>query len=217
MDKYNSSCGIGQCQCCELFDHYSVNCRLPACVVICAGPHLTSECAHTTKLNNPVHANCEGPHPASYSGCPKFTKPVAPQLTIPFLIIEDDIRILIAQVSLLKDISLTIIFLLLHLLLFRLLSFNFIFLPYYHFLYLHIPPQKKTLNPNRHLFPLNDLLYPSLLLETSIVITEVGTVPELTRLAFSYTQQHNLHIAVPPTPTRFGSVTHSINDIAILA
>ncbi|GIX68000.1 hypothetical protein CEXT_299581 [Caerostris extrusa] len=59
-------CTIGQCHRCQLFGHSSINCRLPARCV---------KCAHTTKMENPVFANCKGPHPASYRGCPKFPKP----------------------------------------------------------------------------------------------------------------------------------------------
>ncbi|GIX79334.1 hypothetical protein CDAR_228141 [Caerostris darwini] len=33
---------------------------------------------------------------------------------------------------------------------------------------------------------------------------------------YNFTQQHNLHIAAPHTPIRFGSLTPSIIDIAIL-
>ncbi|GIX84927.1 nucleic-acid-binding protein from transposon X-element [Caerostris extrusa] len=77
VEKYNSSGGIGQCHRCQLFVHSSINCHLPARCVKYAGPHLTSECGHTTKMDNPVCANCTGSHPASYRGCPKFSKPVA--------------------------------------------------------------------------------------------------------------------------------------------
>ncbi|GIY82209.1 reverse transcriptase domain-containing protein [Caerostris darwini] len=75
VEKYNTSGTIGQCHRCQLFEHSSVNCRLPGRCVKCAGPHLTSECSHTTKTENPVCTICKGPHPASYRGCPKFPKP----------------------------------------------------------------------------------------------------------------------------------------------
>ncbi|GIY71190.1 nucleic-acid-binding protein from transposon X-element [Caerostris darwini] len=72
IEKYNTTGTIGQCHRCQLFGHSGINCRLPARCVKCAGPHLTGECLHTTKMENPVCANCKGPHPASYRECPKF-------------------------------------------------------------------------------------------------------------------------------------------------
>ncbi|GIY59034.1 hypothetical protein CDAR_275451 [Caerostris darwini] len=49
----------------------SINCNLP---IECAGQHLTKDCSITNHTENPICANCNGSHPVSYRGCPKFPK-----------------------------------------------------------------------------------------------------------------------------------------------
>ncbi|GFY51710.1 nucleic-acid-binding protein from transposon X-element [Trichonephila inaurata madagascariensis] len=58
-----------QCYRCQEFIHHSRLCnRAPKCLK-CSGSHLTAECKKSTK--SPAKcANCGGPHPANYSGCP---------------------------------------------------------------------------------------------------------------------------------------------------
>ncbi|GIY88012.1 nucleic-acid-binding protein from transposon X-element [Caerostris darwini] len=74
VEKYNNKGGISQCHRCQLFGHSSINCKLPIKCVKCAGHHLTKDCTITTHTDTPVCANCQGSHPASYRGCPKFPK-----------------------------------------------------------------------------------------------------------------------------------------------
>ncbi|GFY40086.1 nucleic-acid-binding protein from transposon X-element [Trichonephila inaurata madagascariensis] len=58
-----------QCYRCQEFFHHSRLCnRAPKCLK-CSGSHLTAECKKSTK--SPAKcANCGGPHPANFSGCP---------------------------------------------------------------------------------------------------------------------------------------------------
>ncbi|GIX66919.1 nucleic-acid-binding protein from transposon X-element [Caerostris darwini] len=74
VEKYNNKGGISQCHRCQLFGHSSINCKLPIKCVKCAGQHLTKDCSITNHTETPVCANCQGSHPASYRGCPKFPK-----------------------------------------------------------------------------------------------------------------------------------------------
>ncbi|GIY62197.1 nucleic-acid-binding protein from transposon X-element [Caerostris darwini] len=74
VEKYNNKGGISQCHRCQLFSHSSINCKLPIKCVKCAGQHLTKDCSITNHTETPVCANCQGSHPASYRGCPKFPK-----------------------------------------------------------------------------------------------------------------------------------------------
>ncbi|GFX47775.1 nucleic-acid-binding protein from transposon X-element [Trichonephila clavipes] len=58
-----------QCYRCQEFYHHSRLCnRAPKCLK-CSGGHLTAECKKSIK--SPAKcANCGGPHPANFSGCP---------------------------------------------------------------------------------------------------------------------------------------------------
>ncbi|GFY50924.1 nucleic-acid-binding protein from transposon X-element [Trichonephila inaurata madagascariensis] len=58
-----------QCYRCQEFFHHSRLCnRAPKCLK-CSGSHLTAECKKSAK--SPAKcANCGGPHPANFSGCP---------------------------------------------------------------------------------------------------------------------------------------------------
>ncbi|GFY78278.1 nucleic-acid-binding protein from transposon X-element, partial [Trichonephila inaurata madagascariensis] len=58
-----------QCYRCQEFYHHSRLCnRAPKCLK-CSGSHLTADCKKSTK--SPAKcANCGGPHPANFSGCP---------------------------------------------------------------------------------------------------------------------------------------------------
>ncbi|GFX50481.1 nucleic-acid-binding protein from transposon X-element [Trichonephila clavipes] len=58
-----------QCYRCQEFYHHSRLCnRAPKCLK-CSGRHLTAECKKSAK--SPAKcANCGGPHPVNFSGCP---------------------------------------------------------------------------------------------------------------------------------------------------
>ncbi|GIX98522.1 nucleic-acid-binding protein from transposon X-element [Caerostris darwini] len=74
VEKYNNKGGISQCRRCQQFGHSSINCKLSMKWVKCAGQHLTKDLSITNHTENPICANCNGSHPASYRGCPKFPK-----------------------------------------------------------------------------------------------------------------------------------------------
>ncbi|GFY74216.1 nucleic-acid-binding protein from transposon X-element [Trichonephila inaurata madagascariensis] len=62
-----------QCYRCQEFYHNSRFCdRAPRCLK-CSGSHLTSDCTKSNKAPAKC-ANCSGPHPANYSGCPQNPK-----------------------------------------------------------------------------------------------------------------------------------------------
>ncbi|GIY82208.1 RNA-directed DNA polymerase from mobile element jockey [Caerostris darwini] len=142
------------------------------------------------------------------------------------LIIGIDTPTLVVLVFLSRDTFLTITFLLL-----LLLSFK----P--QIIQLHLPnptallstdirPQKKNpSNPNRHLFPINDLLPLHNSFSSYFIAGDLNCHHRSWNCSransfdiqlFKFTQHHNLHIAAPSTPTRFGSATPSTIDIAIL-
>ena len=67
-EPYKNKRGVTQCHNCQGFGHGTKNCGLPSKCVKCAGNHHTTKC---TKLKTaPAKgANCEGNHPANFSGC----------------------------------------------------------------------------------------------------------------------------------------------------
>ncbi|GFY46678.1 RNA-directed DNA polymerase from mobile element jockey [Trichonephila inaurata madagascariensis] len=69
IEPLNGSQMPPQCYRCQEFFHHSRLCnRAPKCLK-CSGSHLTAECKKSTK--SPAKcANCGGPYPAIYSGCP---------------------------------------------------------------------------------------------------------------------------------------------------
>ncbi|GFU19932.1 nucleic-acid-binding protein from transposon X-element [Trichonephila clavipes] len=70
VEPLNKSTLPPQCYRCQEFFHHSRFCtRAPKCLK-CSGGHLTSECTKSAKAPAKC-ANCCGPHPANFSGCPK--------------------------------------------------------------------------------------------------------------------------------------------------
>ncbi|GFX47776.1 nucleic-acid-binding protein from transposon X-element [Trichonephila clavipes] len=70
VEPLNKSTLPPQCYRCQEFFHHSRYCtRAPKCLK-CSGGHLTSECTKSAKAPAKC-ANCSGPHPANFSGCPK--------------------------------------------------------------------------------------------------------------------------------------------------
>nr|CAH7725384.1 unnamed protein product [Callosobruchus chinensis] len=70
--------GPGQCYRCQQFGHSQLCCRGAVRCVRCAGAHRPSECQVPT--SEPAKcANCGGPHPASYGGCPRRPSPTQRQ------------------------------------------------------------------------------------------------------------------------------------------
>ncbi|GFT88254.1 nucleic-acid-binding protein from transposon X-element [Trichonephila clavipes] len=70
VEPLNKSTLPPQCYRCQEFFHHSRFCtRAPKCLK-CSGGHLTSEFTKSAKAPAKC-ANCSGPHPANFSGCPK--------------------------------------------------------------------------------------------------------------------------------------------------
>ncbi|GBM42872.1 hypothetical protein AVEN_245699-1 [Araneus ventricosus] len=64
-----------QCLNCQMWNHGSNGCKLSPKCVVCSGKHPSKECPHKGKQETvPKCANCDGPHTASYRGCPKYPK-----------------------------------------------------------------------------------------------------------------------------------------------
>ncbi|GIY17856.1 hypothetical protein CEXT_496661 [Caerostris extrusa] len=95
------------------------------------------------------------------------------------------------------------------------------------FISTYIPPQKKNpSNPNRHLFPINDLLtihnsfsLTSLLVTLTVTIGVQENCSRANPFGIQLLNSPSITIcthAAPSTPTRFGSVTPCTINIAIL-
>ncbi|GBN27842.1 Nucleic-acid-binding protein from transposon X-element [Araneus ventricosus] len=70
---------VRQCYKCQTWRHTASNCKLKPKYVVCAGPHESKECPNkkveSDEQKIPVKcANCDGPHTASYKGCPKYPR-----------------------------------------------------------------------------------------------------------------------------------------------
>ncbi|GFT18435.1 nucleic-acid-binding protein from transposon X-element [Trichonephila clavipes] len=82
VEPLNKSTMPPQCYRCQEFFHHSWFCaRAPKCLK-CSGGHLTSECTKSAKAPAKF-ANCSGPHPANFSGCPKNPINTKPNKTKP--------------------------------------------------------------------------------------------------------------------------------------
>ncbi|GFW54697.1 RNA-directed DNA polymerase from mobile element jockey [Trichonephila clavipes] len=70
VEPLNKSTMPPQCYRCQEFFHHSRFCaRAPKCLKF-SGGHLTSDCTKSAKAPAKC-ANCSGPHPANFSGCPR--------------------------------------------------------------------------------------------------------------------------------------------------
>lgn len=72
-EPYRNKKGVSQCHRCQRFGHGSANCRLTPVCVKCGEDHLTKDCEKLPEAP-PTCANCNGDHPASYTGCPELQK-----------------------------------------------------------------------------------------------------------------------------------------------
>ncbi|GBM85443.1 Nucleic-acid-binding protein from transposon X-element [Araneus ventricosus] len=62
-----------QCFNCQRWNHGSSGCKLNPRCVVCSDNHPSKECPlKGQKSNTPKCANCNGPHTASYRGCPRY-------------------------------------------------------------------------------------------------------------------------------------------------
>ncbi|KAJ3666280.1 hypothetical protein Zmor_001733 [Zophobas morio] len=73
VEKPHKRKDAAQCHRCQRFHHSQRNCRAEHRCVKCGADHQTSDCEKQRRQPAKC-ANCSGPHPASYKGCPKFPK-----------------------------------------------------------------------------------------------------------------------------------------------
>ncbi|KAJ3666061.1 hypothetical protein Zmor_001516 [Zophobas morio] len=74
VEKPHKRKDAAQCHRCQRFHHSQRHCRAEHRCVKCGVDHQTSDC-EKQRRQPAKYANCSGPHPASYKGCPKFPKP----------------------------------------------------------------------------------------------------------------------------------------------
>ncbi|KAJ8915733.1 hypothetical protein NQ315_000669 [Exocentrus adspersus] len=74
VEKQRQATVATQCHRCQKFGHGQSRCTAQHKCVKCGADHETGRCVKPRE--EPARcANCTGPHPASYRGCPKYPKP----------------------------------------------------------------------------------------------------------------------------------------------
>lgn len=71
-ERYIRKTEYTQCHKCQQFGHTQSFCNMRPKCVKCALDHLTAQCPHTERMEEPKCANCNGAHTASYTQCPKL-------------------------------------------------------------------------------------------------------------------------------------------------
>lgn len=71
-ERYVRKTEFIQCHKCQQYGHTQTYCNMKPKCVKCAQDHITAECPHLERLENPKCANCGGAHTASFSQCPKL-------------------------------------------------------------------------------------------------------------------------------------------------
>lgn len=87
VEPLNIKKTIRQCHKCQDFGHTEARCFCPPKCHKCAGHHYWKDCSKP-KTEAPCCANCNGPHPANYKGCPLFPKPKSAPQKQPNLILK---------------------------------------------------------------------------------------------------------------------------------
>lgn len=70
VEPLKSKGPVGQCHRCQRFGHAQSRCTAPRKCVKCGSEHEKGSCK-LREEDDPICANCGGPHPASYRGCPR--------------------------------------------------------------------------------------------------------------------------------------------------
>ena len=73
MEEFRAPISVLQCYNCQCFGHSAKSCRSKQKCLICGGNHSHKGCPSRESLK-PTCANCNGPHVASYKGCPEYKK-----------------------------------------------------------------------------------------------------------------------------------------------
>lgn len=75
IENYRARNEISQCYRCQQFGHAANGCRAQPLCNKCAGLHFHHQCPKKREDGPATCANCGGPHPSNYRGCPVFPKP----------------------------------------------------------------------------------------------------------------------------------------------
>ena len=73
VEEFRAPISIMQCYNCQCFGHSAKACRSKQKCLICGENHSHKGCPRR-ESRKPTCANCNGPHVASYKGCPKYKK-----------------------------------------------------------------------------------------------------------------------------------------------
>ena len=73
VDEFRAPISVLQCYNCQCFGHSAKSCRSKQKCLICGGNHSHKGCP-SRESRKATCANCNGPHVASYKGCPEYKK-----------------------------------------------------------------------------------------------------------------------------------------------
>ena len=73
VEEFRASVSVMQCYNCQCFGHSAKTCRSKQKCLICGENHSHKGCP-SRESRKPTCANCNGPHVASYNGCPEHKK-----------------------------------------------------------------------------------------------------------------------------------------------
>ena len=73
VEEFRVPISVMQCYNCQSFSHSTKTCRSKQKCLICGENHSHKGCP-SRELRKSTHANCKGPHVASYKGCPEYKK-----------------------------------------------------------------------------------------------------------------------------------------------
>ena len=73
VEEFRAPISVMQCYNCQCFGHLAKTCRSKQKCLICGENHSHKGCP-SRESRKPTCANCNGPHVASYKGCPEYKK-----------------------------------------------------------------------------------------------------------------------------------------------
>ena len=73
VEEFRAPISVRQCYNCQCFGHSAKTCRSKQKCLICGENHSHKGCP-SIESRKPTCANCNGPHVASYKGCPEYKK-----------------------------------------------------------------------------------------------------------------------------------------------
>ena len=73
VEEFRAPISVMQCYNCQCFGHLAKTCRSKQKCLICGENHSHKGCP-SRESRTPTCANCNGPHVASYKGCPEYKK-----------------------------------------------------------------------------------------------------------------------------------------------